>query len=100
LIETWSVFEQNKAERAKTIQPKAAAKNEKQGKEPASVTATPIEVKLQRFIASLPVHNTLTSEVIELTTNTKEDFMNDVDRLIENLEKHLTEWKRVKESLH
>ncbi|WP_239629190.1 ParB/RepB/Spo0J family partition protein [Paenibacillus sp. H1-7] len=29
LLETWSVFEQNKAERAKSAQPKAAAKSEK-----------------------------------------------------------------------
>lgn len=41
LLETWSVFEQNKAERAKPAQPKAGAKNEKAEKnDPLATPAT------------------------------------------------------------
>ncbi|MDB5053721.1 MAG: chromosome partitioning protein ParB [Bacilli bacterium] len=100
LLETWSVYEQNKAERAKPAQPKSAIKKdkpEKDGLDPIMVT--PIEDKLQRLLSSLPTHAPLPSEVIhsyeEIKTNDKEIFLKDIDILIENLEKHLVEWRKV-----
>jgi ParB family chromosome partitioning protein len=108
LLETWSVYEQNKAERAKPAQPKAAVKNvkpEKDDIEPITepITVTPIEDQLQRLIASLPVHSPLQQEVIlsreEIKTGDKDKFLNDVDNFIENLEKHLVEWRKVRDGV-
>jgi ParB family chromosome partitioning protein len=103
LLETWSVFEQNKAERAKPAAPtKAAVKNDKPEKdvlEPGM--ANPLEAKLQRFLASLPAHSPLKPEVIdaheEIPVADKELFLNGVDSLIDNLEKHLAEWRTVRD---
>ncbi|MBD0378882.1 ParB/RepB/Spo0J family partition protein [Paenibacillus sedimenti] len=89
LVETWSVYEQNKAERAKAIKPKSASKPGK--------TAISIEVKLQRFIAALPANAALPDENIEIQTDDKESFLRDVDQLIENLEKHAAEWRKIKD---
>ncbi|MBP1991796.1 ParB/RepB/Spo0J family partition protein [Paenibacillus eucommiae] len=163
LLETWSVYEQNKAERAKAAQPKAATKSEKPKKtdpSPAAMTtstggtesaiattapaptgsiadnvntvnivnavstvnsvnpanmanmtttaniaalptmATPIETKLQRLLASLPENNDLSADNInsyeEINGNDRDHFLSGVDALIENLEKHLAEWKKVR----
>jgi ParB family chromosome partitioning protein len=127
LLETWSVFEQNRAERAKPAQPKAALKSEKPKKEEAgplvaaaieasasetgaigtgaietsTIETGAIERKLQQLLASLPAHTPLSPEVLisikEIKTNDKDNFLQDIDSLIENLEKHLQEWKAVKE---
>jgi ParB family chromosome partitioning protein len=101
LLETWSVFEQNRAERAKPAQPKAAAKIEKPGKEtvePPPLAA--IDGKLQWLLASLPAHTPLSPEIINslenINTNDKENFLQGIETLIENLGKHLEEWKTVK----
>jgi ParB family chromosome partitioning protein len=101
LLETWSVFEQNRAERAKPAQPKAAAKIEKSGKE--TVEPPPLAVidgKLQQLLASLPMHIPLSHEVLisleDINTNDKENFLQSIETLIENLGKHLEEWKTVK----
>jgi ParB family transcriptional regulator, chromosome partitioning protein len=108
LLETWSVYEQNKANRAMPAQTKAAAKNvkpEKDDFEPITepITVTPIEDKLLRLLAALPVHSPLPQEVIlsseEIKTGDKDNFLNGVDRLIENLEKHLVEWRKVRDGV-
>jgi ParB family chromosome partitioning protein len=115
LLETWSVFEQNKAERAKPAQPKAAAKIEKPAKEvglpPAgtiesnaietgAIETAAIERKLQQLLASLPACTPLSPEVLisleEIKTDDKDNFLQGIDLVIENLEKHLQEWKAVK----
>ncbi|UUZ86191.1 ParB/RepB/Spo0J family partition protein [Paenibacillus sp. P26] len=107
LLETWSVYEHNKAERAKTDEPKqkAAAKSskrEKAAQEPQAVT--PIEGELERLLASLPIHSPLLPEILnsleEIEAGDKANFLGSVDRLIENLEKHLAEWKHIKERTH
>ncbi|MFD0677262.1 MULTISPECIES: ParB/RepB/Spo0J family partition protein [unclassified Paenibacillus] len=120
LLETWSVYEQNKAERAKPpAEPKAEAKNNKQNhnssntpsaeKETASTAAAanerankeaaaaPIESKLQQLLAFLPAHYPLPSEVEQIYPNDEENFINNVDLLISNMEKQLAEWKNVRE---
>ncbi|MBP1155788.1 MULTISPECIES: ParB/RepB/Spo0J family partition protein [unclassified Paenibacillus] len=103
LLETWSVHEQNKAERAKPAAPKAAKnatpeKNTKPAKNELEVkTAATMEDKLQRLLASLPDHTPLPTDIIEIKTIDEEGFLNDVDHLIDNLEKHLAEWKKIRE---
>jgi ParB family chromosome partitioning protein len=110
LLETWFTYEQNKAERAKPAEPKPA-KIEKPEKAKArlepTVTATeplkvtPIEDKLQCLLASLPSYNPLPSEIIHsyeaIKAKDKENFISGVDSVIEHLEKHLAEWKKIKD---
>ncbi|MFD0693148.1 ParB/RepB/Spo0J family partition protein [Paenibacillus sp. GCM10027628] len=98
LVETWSVYEQNKAERAKTIPPKESPKrNIPEKNEQASPHAASIEDKLQRLIAALPPYPSLPSESCEIQTGDKESFLRDVDQLIENLEKHAEKWRKIKD---
>jgi ParB family chromosome partitioning protein len=105
LVETWSVYEQNKAERAKPTEPKAAVtamKNDKPVKEtPEPTTRTSIEDNLQRLLAALPTPNPLPPEIMyspeEMIPSDNESFMNGVNTLIDSLEKHLADWQRVRE---
>ncbi|NOU97713.1 ParB/RepB/Spo0J family partition protein [Paenibacillus sp. LMG 31456] len=119
LLETWSVYEQNKAERAKPpAEPKAETRNnkhesnnnapstEKETVSPAAATneptnkeaaAAPIESKLQQLLAFLPARNPLLSEVEDIYPSDEEYFLNNLDLLINDLEKQLTEWKNVRE---
>jgi ParB family chromosome partitioning protein len=126
LLETWSVFEHNRKERAKAAEPKPpVAKKEKAAKD---ITPNPdlnetetvkehaadqsrseqtdvqiaesIQSKLQRLLASLPAYSPLESEAIaflNISTNDTDHFLNGVDNLIDNLEKHLAEWKTVRD---
>jgi ParB family chromosome partitioning protein len=118
LLETWSVFEQNKTERSKPAEPKTVVKSDKKLKETAEPVTeaakeqtivkeaivdieTAIEGKLQWIVTSLPSYSPLAQEVLDsyeqIQSNDKESFLSDVDILIDNLEKHLVEWKRVRE---
>lgn len=127
LLETWSVFEHNRKERAKAAEPKPpVVKKEKAGKDAAPdlnamVTGTEeleaeqirsrseppfvqsdenIQSKLQRLLASLPVHSPLESDAVAFldhSANDTDHFLNGVDHLIVNLERHLAEWKIVRD---
>jgi ParB family chromosome partitioning protein len=102
LLETWFVFEQNKAERAKAAEPKAAVKNAKAEKEePERVKATLIEVKLQRLLASLPDHSPLSAEIISsfegIQASDRDNFLSGLNMLIESLENHLADWRTVRD---
>jgi ParB family chromosome partitioning protein len=101
LVETWSTFEQNRVERAKPVEPKATVKIEKSEKDsPEPITATIIENKLQKLSADLPAPAPLSQEILQtidaIKTDDKADFLNGIDLLIENLEKHLFEWRNVR----
>jgi ParB family chromosome partitioning protein len=102
LLETWSTFEQNRAERAKPAEPKAAViKNDKTQKEElGQVAAILIEGKLQRLLASLPTHTPLSQLDIhsheQIKTEEMHLFLNGLDTVIDNLEKHLEEWSKVR----
>ncbi|MCU6797533.1 ParB/RepB/Spo0J family partition protein [Paenibacillus sp. WQ 127069] len=152
LIETWSVFEQNRAERSKQAEAKAATKADKADKrspeqppteansaaaasltEPAKglssdpehqsgnesthqstarlvsepvkeaasnvVTEVLIDSTLQRLLATLPSYSALSDEVLrsyeDIYDNDKESFHASVKLLVDNLEKHLEQWKKV-----
>lgn len=119
LIETWSTYEQNKAERSKpAAEPKPSARADRQAKqEEQQVTqelgqeqqeaerittgAVPIVLKLQKLASVLPVESSLTTEVLQsleaVHSSDQVSFTQSVDSLIENLEKHLAEWKTVRE---
>jgi ParB family chromosome partitioning protein len=123
LIETWSVFEQNKAERSKPVPAKPVLKNEKatQLVEQTAVTSTKtdvgsveavkeviepititsIERNLQTMLASLPANSPISLENLhsfdQINIDAKENFIIEVDWLIESLELHLVEWKKVKD---
>lgn len=117
LIETWSTHEQNKAERAKpapVAEPKAAAskvekqiKQEQADSEPAPKTsqlpasAASIELALHELTAALPSHLTLSSDILQsieaIRASGQVDFIQGVSALIDQLEKHLAEWKAVRE---
>lgn len=149
LVETWSVYEQNKAERAKPKEPKEpkemkepkvnvtiSEKDDKTGKAASagsseieadsainsqansqsdaiaaadstrdsatrSPSRTTMEDKLQQLLTSLPSPNPLPPEIMyspeELIISNPESFMNDVNALINSLEKHLADWQKVRE---
>ena len=121
LLETWSVFEHNKAERTKPVEPKTILrKNITENEEPEKnelekdeaernapdqdkldpVTITAIEGKLQQLLASLLSQSSLPTELMNsieaIQDNNKENFLGSVNLLIENLEKHLAEWNKIR----
>lgn len=102
LIETWSVFEQNKAARAKTAAPKEPVKKVKPDKnEAAAASVIKIEDKLKRLLSAIPAYRPLSVEEKlsreEIGVENKEAFVHNIDHLIENLEKHLAEWRTIRE---
>ncbi|QGQ99489.1 ParB/RepB/Spo0J family partition protein [Paenibacillus psychroresistens] len=110
LIETWSVFEQNRAERAKAVEPKAPAsikieKSEKPAKneeiQTISERVSPLENALQKLSSVLPVYNPFSLEILHAITvmgpNDKDSFILEINQLVDHLEKHLAEWKNVRE---
>lgn len=103
LLETWSVYQLNKAEREKPVEPpkEKIKKDKPEERELESLKATPLEGSLKKLIASLPEHNPLPQKIIHshesIKPVDKEVFVNDVNKLIDNLEKHLTEWKAVRD---
>jgi ParB family chromosome partitioning protein len=100
LLETWSVYQQNKAEREKPVEPKTAAKIEKTEKHDANAApVNAVEHKLQRLLASLASHGLIPPEADQIQVNDKQKFLNDADLLIEHLEKQLVDWKTVRDNM-
>lgn len=122
LVETWSVFQNNRAERAKPAAAKAPAKAPKPEKAAAanhapmvehnalsssvsqSQVATtsaiaPIQVKLQQLLAAVqaPSESDLQTDASKLDDIERDKFLKDVNTLVEHLEKQLDEWKKVRE---
>lgn len=114
LLETWSTHEQNKAERAKpAAEPKVPAAKAAKQAQPASseqsqplpqLTQTIIEEhreKLQAALASLsPLSSAALQTIQDIQPNEQEAFISSVDALINNLEQHLADWKKVSELTH
>lgn len=116
LVETWSVFQNNRAERAKPAA-KAPTKVEKAEKAkeivsdnktetpiqsgvPAastSPTTSPIQAKLVQMLNAFPAISDFQVEALDVDAQDTEQFMNDLNTLIGNLEKHLDAWKKVRE---
>ncbi|MFX3636798.1 MAG: ParB/RepB/Spo0J family partition protein [Candidatus Pristimantibacillus sp.] len=106
LIETWSVHQHNKAEKDKPVEPKAAAPASVKQEEPskeiiAKPKTTPIEDKLHQLLTALPAHSPLSVDMIysitNITADRQENFYNDMDQLIENLQNQLSEWISIRE---
>lgn len=100
LLETWSMREHNKAERAKPSQPKAVGKkNKAEHNAVNSIDAATIESKLKQLLSTLPANIPQSSFISgeEIKPSEKAAFLNEVDMLIENLEKHLAEWRKVRD---
>ncbi|WP_246096613.1 ParB/RepB/Spo0J family partition protein [Paenibacillus sinopodophylli] len=112
LIETWSTHEQNKAERAKpAAEPKPVPpKAEKQAapalaaEQQASRTgaaATPIELALEQLASLLPPHSALTAEMLQsvasIQASRQVPFIQGVDAVIQQLEKHLADWRSARD---
>ncbi|SFL60042.1 chromosome partitioning protein, ParB family [Paenibacillus sp. 1_12] len=146
LIETWSVFEQNRVERSKQAESKTTIKVDKSEKltpkqtptdentipvpssipsaielnpepdkktdiEPLhkisvqtgteAVTEVLIDRTLQRLLSTLPSYSPLSDEVLrsyaDIFENDRESFHASVKLLVDNLEKHLEQWKKVQE---
>jgi ParB family transcriptional regulator, chromosome partitioning protein len=124
LIETWSIFRHNKAEREKQAEAKqkelakketsdvnqaeeAAASVSKAAIIPPAETATSapapnlLQSSLRNLLIALPADSTLTPEIIEsfqhIDSADKIALIHNVDTLISSLEQHLTEWKKIRE---
>jgi ParB family chromosome partitioning protein len=115
LVETWSVFQNNRAERAKPAAAKAPAKAQKAEKandtkeeasneitqEPLSTglkaAASPIQAKLQQLLTVFPAPIDFQAELVDIDAPDNEKFLNDINTLVSHLEKHLEEWKKVRE---
>lgn len=95
LLETWSTLEWNRSERARADKPKSAAKKAK--------SATAIEGRLQRLLAALPEHSPPAPEIVrsqeDIRSENMENFAGGVDLLVETLEKHLAEWRAIRDRL-
>ncbi|TXK77816.1 ParB/RepB/Spo0J family partition protein [Paenibacillus sp. N3.4] len=97
LVETWSVYQNNRAERAKpAAAPKTAVKAEKTKKAEKS---SPLQIKLQQLLTALPALEQLPAEKIEMQESVKESFALNLDELIGSLEMHLAQWKKIKEQI-
>lgn len=124
LLETWSTFEHNRKERAKqealrAEQARRVAEEAVDGddgdnaedegpnpgktKEPAAPKEPAIQGKLRKLASSLPPYaplaGELTSSVEAIPPEEREAFARSVDEWIGNLEKHLEEWRRIRETL-
>lgn len=122
LLETWSVFEHNKKERAKAAaEPKPEIKKDKPEKTEASGanlvtesiaetnikhaenagTIETIQSKLLRLLETLPAYRPLSPEAIQsvasLPSKDKDQLLAGIDTLIDDLEKHLAEWRAVQD---
>ncbi|MCQ6559575.1 ParB/RepB/Spo0J family partition protein [Paenibacillus mendelii] len=115
LLETWSVYEQNRAERAKPAAPKVSASKEKKPAQaaaaanaavvavapPAQESVPTLQGTLKQLLASLTAHSPLSAEIIHtyeaIQSTDRESFHHEVDLLIENLQKQLAEWSQIKE---
>lgn len=118
LVETWSIFQNNRAERAKPAAAKAPTKVEKskeivldnksemsiQNDLPAASTSTsissttsPIQSKLLQMLNAFPTTSDFQIEALDVDAHDKEQFLNDLNTLVGNLEKHLDAWKKVRE---
>ncbi|TJY41279.1 ParB/RepB/Spo0J family partition protein [Cohnella pontilimi] len=105
LLETWSVFEQNKAERAKAAEPKPAppAKEEKTDREEVdSSNSSSLVEQIQRQASSLRLPaapSADASALSDLTPEEKAQLAQHVAAVVVDLEKHLADWKRAAELL-
>lgn len=124
LVETWSVFQNNRAERSKPAPAKATTKaqkaeiastaidtplaeqsglsspsNQSQLAETATMVKAPIQIKLQQLLSVVqaPSESDLQNDASKLDASEKDKFLNDVNTLVEHLEKQLGEWKKVRE---
>lgn len=127
LVETWSVFQNNRAERAKPAPAKAPTKAQKAEKAStaydtplaeqsglslpsspsqqdetatiATMAIAPIQIKLQQLLSVVqaPSESDLQNEASKLDDSEKDKFLSDVNTLVEHLEKQLGEWKKVRE---
>ncbi|MDD9271373.1 ParB/RepB/Spo0J family partition protein [Paenibacillus sp. GCM10023248] len=119
LVETWSVFQNNRAERAKPAaaakaSAKAAPKADKLGEAPAAdsgsqaataetaaaaAPAAPIQRKLLQLLAAVGASDAsdLRSAALQVDAAERDQFLQDVDTLVAQLEKQLGEWKKVQE---
>lgn len=114
LVETWSVFQNNRTERAKPAAAakapaKAAQKAEKSSETPVMASAAsslttpaaaPIQIKLQQLLQAIQSpgesESDLPSDALQVDAAERDKFLNDVDTLVVQLEKQLGEWKKVK----
>ncbi|MCY9670395.1 ParB/RepB/Spo0J family partition protein [Paenibacillus alginolyticus] len=121
LVETWSVFQNNRAERAKPAAAKAPTKVEKAEKSKeivsenktetpiqsglsaaststtSSPTSSPIQTKLLQMLNVIPAPSDFQVDAFDVDVHDKEQFLNDLNSLVGHLEKHLDAWKKVRE---
>lgn len=115
LLQTWSTLEASRKERAKLAEAReeakkakeAAAGEPKQGPadkpEPSSPKASPTETRLRKLLAALPETAPLPDNPADACRQLDEaaqaQFKQDVDQLVERLQHHLDEWRKIQEQL-
>lgn len=114
LIETWSVMEQNRAERARESEPvtkKPAKQVDAIAKQSAKITVvtdmsssegtSPLIAKLQQLHAILTQQVTPIEEIEPWLDKLQPSspFIDDVDSLIDQLENHLATWRVIREQV-
>ncbi|WEK53694.1 MAG: ParB/RepB/Spo0J family partition protein [Candidatus Cohnella colombiensis] len=76
--------------------------------QPLVVSQTPqavsISIALQRMLSSVPSHLPLPQEVVQslesLTSGETDNLLDGINKLINNLEKHLADWQAVRDAAH
>lgn len=114
LIDTWSTYQQNKAERAKPAEAAKTPAKQAQAASDAPVDhaepnaagtaqqkTTPVERSLKKLLASIPPHIPLTEDAIrslaDIPPANEAAFLADLDALIGSLEQHLSDWMKLRE---
>jgi len=103
LVRAWSVYEQEKEESKKYKEkPRSVSDNVSSENEMLDTfKLTLIEQKLQELNAKIPSHRQISSDVIytfeKIRITEKEDFIRGVDALIGNLERHLMQWRKIRD---
>ncbi|MBO9604600.1 MAG: ParB/RepB/Spo0J family partition protein [Paenibacillaceae bacterium] len=107
LLETWSVFELNKAERAKAqAEPKPAKPAKTTGKaeqaaaeQPPQAETNRVERALRQLLAAIPPADDTWTELDADTIVDREHFVNDINQLLANMQRQADIWVRVRDAV-
>ncbi|MEK5489812.1 ParB/RepB/Spo0J family partition protein [Paenibacillus sp. FSL R7-0297] len=101
LLRSWSVYDEEKRLPKKPIEKPKIVDSQIRQEVLKPFEITPIEQKVQELISHIPSYRPLSSETIfsheRITLDNKVDFQRQLDLLIENLEKHLSEFRKVRD---
>ncbi|KHL96974.1 hypothetical protein QW71_03340 [Paenibacillus sp. IHB B 3415] len=101
LLRAWSVYDEEKRLPKKSFEKPKIADSQSRQEELIPFEITAIEQKVQELISRIPSYRPLSTDTIfsheRITLDNKVDFQRQLNLLIENLEKHLSEFRKVRD---